>query len=324
MTSLHQPADEGPRRPKQRTDADPLITNEQRRRQLGASFAEAQSAAEARVYDRVRPRYPQQAVAEILSLCPDSPTVVDLGAGTGILSRQLLEADPYVRIEAVEPSAAMGEQLAHRVGHTGARVVSESHSTAAQTSRGSSSTSPSAEHLNVASRSENSSSRMRLHEAEAEATGLPHASADLVVAAQAWHWFDPVLVQQEALRLLRPGGGLALIWNYLDTSDPTVHRLARIMRAGDTYRPGWQPTLDGDSFTTLQTQEYRWQRSLSVEQIFHYATTLSSWLSADEGERAKRRGNLEDFLLRERGLSMDDVVNIPQITGLHTARRRHS
>lgn len=47
----------------------------------------------------------------------------------------------------------------------------------------------------------------------AEATTLESGSVDLVVAAQAFHWFDPVAAGAEAARILRPGGWAALVWN---------------------------------------------------------------------------------------------------------------
>lgn len=277
-----------PNRPKARTDAEPVIIDEQRRRLLGASFAEQQSVVEAQEYDAVRPRYPQQAVEDILALAATAadprhdaqPRIVDLGAGTGILSRQLLQAG--ARVHAVEPSAAMTQVLSHAAGAW--------------------------------------SEQLTITLARAEETGLPRGQADVAVAAQAWHWFDAEAVQTEIASLLAPGGALALIWNYLDTADPTVHRLTRIMRAGDTYRPGWRPTLDEQVFTPLRTTEYRWTRTLTAAELFRYATTLSSWLSAAEDERARRRANLEDFLHRELGLSSDAPVQLPQITALHTAR----
>lgn len=277
-----------PNRPKARTDAEPVIIDEQRRRLLGASFAEQQSVVEAQEYDAVRPRYPQLAVDDILALAAAAadprhdaqPRIVDLGAGTGILSRQLLQAG--ARVHAVEPSAAMTQVLSHAAGAW--------------------------------------SEQLTITLARAEETGLPRGQADVAVAAQAWHWFDAEAVQTEIASLLAPGGALALIWNYLDTADPTVHRLTRIMRAGDTYRPGWRPTLDEQVFTPLRTTEYRWTRTLTAAELFRYATTLSSWLSAAEDERARRRANLEDFLHRELGLSSDAPVQLPQITALHTAR----
>jgi SAM-dependent methyltransferase len=47
----------------------------------------------------------------------------------------------------------------------------------------------------------------------AEATGLPAAAVDLIVAGQAFHWFDPVRAKQEFVRIARPGAYAALIWN---------------------------------------------------------------------------------------------------------------
>jgi SAM-dependent methyltransferase len=47
----------------------------------------------------------------------------------------------------------------------------------------------------------------------AEATSLPSRSVDLIVAGQAFHWFDPIAARGEFLRILRPGGWAALMWN---------------------------------------------------------------------------------------------------------------
>ena len=47
----------------------------------------------------------------------------------------------------------------------------------------------------------------------AEATTLPHQSADIVAAAQAFHWFDPDKAREEFRRILRPGGRVVLLWN---------------------------------------------------------------------------------------------------------------
>ena len=42
-------------------------------------------------------------------------------------------------------------------------------------------------------------------------------------------------------RVLAPNGVLALVWNQLDVTIPWVHRLARIMHAGNVLREGFRP-----------------------------------------------------------------------------------
>lgn len=49
--------------------------------------------------------------------------------------------------------------------------------------------------------------------ASAEATTLPGAAVDLVVAGQAFHWFDATHARAECRRILKQGGAAALIWN---------------------------------------------------------------------------------------------------------------
>ncbi len=52
------------------------------------------------------------------------------------------------------------------------------------------------------------------------ATTLDGASVDLIVAAQAYHWFDPEPTRNEFKRVLKAGGSAVLIWNerQLDTT----------------------------------------------------------------------------------------------------------
>ena len=53
-----------------------------------------------------------------------------------------------------------------------------------------------------------------------EATTLPDASVDMVVAAQAFHWFDLSRTKPEFRRIVKPGGHVVLMWNerQLDTT----------------------------------------------------------------------------------------------------------
>ncbi|MGZ4036290.1 MAG: class I SAM-dependent methyltransferase, partial [Bacteroidia bacterium] len=53
----------------------------------------------------------------------------------------------------------------------------------------------------------------------AEQTGLPDHSIDLVVCAQAFHWFDKAASRKEFKRILKPGGQVLLLWNDRRTPD---------------------------------------------------------------------------------------------------------
>ena len=45
---------------------------------------------------------------------------------------------------------------------------------------------------------------LRAVDGRSEATTLPDGSVDLVTAAQAFHWFEPVATRAEFVRILRP------------------------------------------------------------------------------------------------------------------------
>jgi SAM-dependent methyltransferase len=67
----------------------------------------------------------------------------------------------------------------------------------------------------------------------AEKTSLEPASADLVLAAQAYHWFRGGEALREFARILRPGGRLALMWNRRRRDDPfTAGYRAAILEVG--------------------------------------------------------------------------------------------
>lgn len=59
--------------------------------------------------------------------------------------------------------------------------------------------------------------RFKSVEGTAEATTLADESVDFVTAAQAAHWFDRERARREFVRILRPGGGLVLLWNERET-----------------------------------------------------------------------------------------------------------
>jgi SAM-dependent methyltransferase len=56
-------------------------------------------------------------------------------------------------------------------------------------------------------------SNFRSIDGTSDATTLPDASIDLMIAAQAFHWFEPESTRREFKRVLKPGGYVSLIWN---------------------------------------------------------------------------------------------------------------
>ncbi|MEU6277220.1 class I SAM-dependent methyltransferase [Streptomyces populi] len=60
-----------------------------------------------------------------------------------------------------------------------------------------------------------------------DALPLATASMDLLTYAQSWHWTEPDRSVPEALRVLRPGGALALWWNTEALDVPWIEAAAR-------------------------------------------------------------------------------------------------
>ncbi|KHL04976.1 class I SAM-dependent methyltransferase [Sinomonas humi] len=147
----------------------------------------------------------------------------------------------------------------------------------------------------------------------AESTGLPDASADLVVAAQAWHWFDAGAATREVVRLLAPGGCAALVWNQLDTSVPWVHRLSRIMHAGDVHKADYRPP-SGPELAAWESAAFRWEEPVTTLGIVELAKSRSYYLRASEKHRDRVEANLDWYLHDHLGHDDTELILLPYIT----------
>jgi SAM-dependent methyltransferase len=154
----------------------------------------------------------------------------------------------------------------------------------------------------------------------AEATGLTDSAFDVVSVAQAWHWCDPLPASTELARILRPGGTLGLIWNQLDTSVPWVHRLSRIMHAGDVYKPGFRPVV-GPEFEGLDSHMTRWEDSLNTADIMELTKSRSYYLRAGEATRSKVLANLDWYLHEHLGHNAGAGIGLPYLTLTWRARK---
>lgn len=67
----------------------------------------------------------------------------------------------------------------------------------------------------------------------AEAIPLRDSVADLITAAQSWHWFDDARALLEMGRVLCPNGLVGLLWNLRDESTGWVRELSGIIGSDD-------------------------------------------------------------------------------------------
>ncbi|WP_307083763.1 class I SAM-dependent methyltransferase [Arthrobacter agilis] len=147
----------------------------------------------------------------------------------------------------------------------------------------------------------------------AEHSHLPDASVDLLTLAQAWHWCDHPATVREAARVLTPGGRLALLWNQLDVTLPWVHRLSRIMHAGDVFSPAYRPAF-GPSFGPPEEILVRWSQELTVPGIVDLARSRSYYRRASSAGRARVEANLLWYLTDYLAFPAEAVVRIPYYT----------
>jgi len=154
----------------------------------------------------------------------------------------------------------------------------------------------------------------------AEHTGLEPETLDLVTVAQAWHWCDPLLASTEIARILRPHGVLGLVWNQLDTSIPWVHRLSRIMHAGDVHKPHFKPPV-GPEFKGLASHLTRWEDTVTGEDIKELAKSRSYYLAATEPTRAKVLANLDWYLHEHLAHAPGEILRLPYRTQTWRAYR---
>ena len=247
-----------------------MIVNRDERRGLATSFASV--AAE---YERARPGYPEEAVRW---LAGDEPRdVVDLGAGTGKLTRGLVALGH--RVTAVEPLPEMLAELS--------RAVPAAHAVVGS----------------------------------AEEIPVPDGSTDVVVAGQAFHWFDHRGALPEIARVLRPDGRLALVWNMRDDREPWVARLSATIGAEtvDDWGDVTAPVAASGLFVPLERATFAWAQQVDRVRLRELVLSRSYCANRAPAERAPVLAEVDAIYDEAAG---PDGLVLPYVTACFRAAKR--
>jgi ubiquinone/menaquinone biosynthesis C-methylase UbiE len=175
-------------------------------------------------YDRVRPA-PPPALLDLLTQLIDTPhptLVVDVGSGTGLSTT--IWGERAERVIGIEPNADMRKEAVRKLADH-----------------------PYAAHIEY-------------REGVAHQTGLPDACADIVTAAQSFHWMEPTTTLAEIARILRPGGLFA------------------------AYDYDWPPALNWELERVYQEVDERFEALVLERGLIH---TLPKWSKEQHLDRMR-------------------------------------
>ena len=121
----------------------------------------------------------------------------------------------------------------------------------------------------------------------AENTGLPDDSIDIVVAAQAFHWFEPETAKAEFRRILTDDGFLALVWNEreLDTTAFLVDYERFLLKYATDYTRVRHDNVTAEKMAEffgkgLKTESFRNEQDLDLQGLTGRALS-SSYMPAE-------------------------------------------
>ena len=124
-------------------------------------------------------------------------------------------------------------------------------------------------------------SNFRSINATAEETALPVNSIDLIICAQAFHWFDIPKVKIEFKRILKPSGRVCLIWNerILDGNPFLVAYEKLLLKYGTDYKNVRHENIDENKLNEFFESGYT-MKTFPNKQVFDLAGVTGRLLSS--------------------------------------------
>jgi ubiquinone/menaquinone biosynthesis C-methylase UbiE len=254
----------------------------------------------AQKYSEARPTYPAELIRLIVdsaraALAQPAPLLVDVGCGTGIATRALMEALPETcHVIGVEPNADMRSQAANAA--------------------------PAGRDVTFVAGS-------------AQAIPVEDSQATLVTAAQAMHWFDRPAFYAEAARILAPGGVLAVFENnrnwrrsaLLDEHEAFLEAHATDEKTGLAYSRFYRDHPYAQemfrAFGNVRAETFEWVRQVPVD-MFLTMTESSTIVQSALARTGYQEGLGMMRAYSQRHADPDGLVRLPYVAEVYLACRR--
>lgn len=161
----------------------------------------------------------------------------------------------------------------------------------------------------------------------AEEIPLESCSVDFVLCAQAFHWFNAPVAIQEIYRILKPNGGLGLLWNVRDESFDWVRRLTEII---DPYEDGaprykkmyWKQAFDETNyFSKLNHQSFSYIQDGSIETIVDRIASISFISTLPDKTRQQILSDVRELIATHPQTKNTNIINLPYKTDVYCSQK---
>ncbi len=237
-------------------------------------------------YESARPGYPKASLDYIFNLCPTPtpPLVVDVGCGTGKLTRQLADGYVEARITGCDANDDMIAQ---------ARASTEGN-------------------------------QINYTVSSAESLPFSENEVGLMTVAQAVQWFDRPIFFREAKKVLASKGILVLIENnrdwrssdFLDAYENLLEENApgysRFYRDHD-----YASELTEADYTDMGISRVKWMREMSLGKFIQMAKSSTRLQSALRAKGQSVISDLEQLLSKH--ATANSFIEVPYTTHIWTA-----
>jgi SAM-dependent methyltransferase len=161
----------------------------------------------------------------------------------------------------------------------------------------------------------------------AEHIPFSDCSFDVVICAQAFHWFATAEALAEIRRVLTPGGALGLIWNVRDESVGWVAALSEIIRPYERDVPRyhtqeWRRRFPADGFSPIMERRFpNAHRGPPEQVIVDRVLSISVIAALPIEQQALVASQIRDLIIQSPELASRSVVTFPYYTAAFSCRR---